>query len=878
MEKVSLDGIWLFGTEADMLFGEIEVPGGWKLTEEFEDYNGTGYYERNFYITPAQAQMQIAVCFGGVYRYADVYINGEFVLHHEGYQSAFEADITQFVKIGENRITVAVDNVRKSYDLMDGSTVWGMEQMRFGGIYEPVWLETRNKLRVIDVYAALTPELDKIEIEIETENTTESEQNVNIQVEICEVGNKVIFHTLPIGKDKITVEFDSAGIKFWSPESPELYTVKVKISDDEFIQRTGFKYFTVKGKDFYLNGNPYFLRGYGDDFVFPLTAHPSATDKTFYYKGLSRAKEYGFNSARHHSHFPFAPFFEAADELGMMIQPELAMANIPVDRLTEESAEFFLAEWKALIKEHRHHPSVMAWCGGNEEEWGYFFENRVYEIAKQIDTYRPAIPTDGRWMAQEVENDDNYDYVSVCYAESTDVLPIDEYSDLYSRDDCGKPQIIHEMGNFTTLVPVDDLPKYDGAKNYPFKWQNWKADTEKLGRMTLYDRASENANEMQKLCYKLIIEKSRLSDAIRGYHIWTLTDFYDTTQGILNQFYEDKAFTVEEFSQLNAPTVLLWDTERWCFSSGEKTVFKIDISRFECDDWLRAKLILTLTDGKNSIQKDFTADVTGYGTKNLAEWDVTIPQVQKACKLSLNAKLEYEEGSISNNWNLWVYPLKNHIDKKSDREVFIHYLCRHLVENNFRKIRHFTIPMPINGNLLVTEYLMDGMLEEVYNGARMLLLARPDTFKDTVERNSFKPCWWSQQEYFFVNRSNNTQISNIIEECAALNDIPHRSNWDMNWYHLVEQRHAVEIDKLPFPVTPIVYGLGTQLERRGYLFEFAYGNGAILVSTLNFQKTNLKNPEVQYVFDSLLNYCDSDSFSPECRATAEQLKDALNDV
>ena len=118
-----------------------------------------------------------------------------------------------------------------------------------------------------------------------------------------------------------------------------LYTVTVAVETaagrDTLTQRTGFKYFEVRGRDFYLNGNPYFLRGYGDDFVWPMTAQPDAEEKSFYYPGLQRAKAYGFNAVRCHSHFPFEAYFEAADELGLLIQPELALANIPVDWLTE---------------------------------------------------------------------------------------------------------------------------------------------------------------------------------------------------------------------------------------------------------------------------------------------------------------------------------------------------------------------------------------------------------------------------------------------------------------------------------------------------------------------------------------------------------------
>jgi len=904
MEKIFLNGHWSFRTDPqrrgvhekwydghETFEGSISVPGGWLLDGAYEGYHGLGWYKRSFSLTPQQVQKRVTICFGGVYRYADIYVNGSLVLQHEGYQSSFEADISTYVYAGENTITVVADDVRKKHDLMlDGPTVWGMPQMRFAGIYEPVWLELREAVRTVDVYAALTPDLQKIQMQLEMENQTGVSQNVQIDICILDAENTVVKqqsleHILPVETDVRQITFGVDHIQLWSPETPHLYTIAVTLTTssvvDNFKQRTGFKYFTVCGKDFYLNGQPYFLRGYGDDFVFPKTAQPSATDKAFYYHGLMRAKEYGFNGARHHSHFPFTPYFEAADELGMLIQPELALANIPIDYFTQESAELFLAEWKALVKEHRHHPCVMAWCGGNEEEWGYFFEDQICALARQIDPYRPVVPTDGRWMAREIQEDDNYDYVSVCYVEYTDVLPLDEYADLYTRDDCGKPQIVHEMGNFTTLCPVHDLPKYQGAKNYPDVWKKWAEEIEAAGRMPLYDRAAANALALQKMCYKLIIEKARQSNAIRGYHLWTLTDYYDTTQGLLNQFYEDKAFTATEFAKINGSSLLLWNTERWCFTGGETSIFSMQLSRFEPQNWMQSQLTLTLYNPGQVdhplIQETFLVDAEGHGTHQLVNWELTIPQVDSARKLKLHAKLCHGQDVITNQWELWVYPANPIVPEPTGREIFIHYLSRHLVEKNHRMVRHFTIPMPLGNNLLVTGFLLNGMLDAVYHGARMLLLAQPDTFEATVKHNAFKPCWWMQDAFFYINRSNNTQTANIIEDHPSLAEISHESGWDLNWFHLVEQRHAIELEKLNFPVTPIVYGLGQKLEKRAYLFEFAYGNGAVLVSTLNFEKTNMKHPEVRYIFECLLDYCDSQRFAPIYDVTPELLAAALKD-
>ena len=899
MEILSLNGLWAFRTDpdgtgaqqgwyaGDVPFAEeLKVPGGWLLEGNHGDYHGKAWYKRSFTLSAQQAQKRAVLRFGGVYRYADVYVNGSLALRHEGYQSAFEADVTAFVHEGENTVAVCADDVCRENDLMlPGPTIFGMPQMRFAGIYEPVTLQLRRPVCAEAMYAALTPELDAVETQLMLVNSTGTACPCTVEVTIAEADGQVVRQTVletcaATGSRTLCCRFDAKGLSLWSPESPALYTVtacvKTEAGQDVLTQRTGFKHFTVRGKDFYLNGHPYFLRGYGDDFVWPMTAQPSATDKSFYYHGLQRAKAYGFNAVRCHSHFPFEPYFEAADELGLLIQPELAFANIPVGWLTEEAAQLFLAEWEALVTEHRSHPSVMAWCGGNEMEWGYFFEDRIIEAAHRLDPYRPAVPTDGRWMAREVADDPNYPFVSVCHVEYTDVLPLDEYADLYDRDDFGKPTLVHEMCNYCTLPPIHDLARYEGAVNAPALWKSWAEKLQAAGRLPMYERAAENALALQKLCYKLALEKARLAAPVRGYHVWTIVDFYDTTQGLLDQFFGDKAFTAQEFSALNASSVLLWDTDRYCFAAGENITCRIRLSRFEPQDWPGAQLTLTLRGCRGVYaQQTLTADAVGHGLLPLTDWVLKLPAVDTGEKYTLSARLEHGEAVLENSWELWVYPAPEVLRRPSQREVFIHYLARHLVESQHRMVRHFTIPMDLGENLLVTGYLMGGMLEAVHAGARMLLLAQPDTFVHIVTGNAFKSCWWMQEEFFYINRSNNTQTANVLEDHPALAAVPHGACWGLNWFHLVEQRHAVDLEKLGFAVTPIVYGLGKDLERRGYLFEFRYGKGAVLVSTLHFEKKNLCHPEVQYVFDRLLDYMDSPAFAPVCSVTPEQLEQAL---
>jgi len=62
----------------------------------------------------------------------------------------------------------------------------------------------------------------------------------------------------------------------WSPETPNLYMADIVLKVDGkeidgWKERFGVKKWEVRGEQFYLNNHPYFVRGFVDDFIYPLT-------------------------------------------------------------------------------------------------------------------------------------------------------------------------------------------------------------------------------------------------------------------------------------------------------------------------------------------------------------------------------------------------------------------------------------------------------------------------------------------------------------------------------------------------------------------------------------------------------------------------------
>ena len=116
--------------------------------------------------------------------------------------------------------------------------------------------------------------------------------------------------------------------KLWWPGTPgakvaNLYTANVTLSNGASRSiRYGVKQMKMEGFKIMMNGERQYLRGYGDDGMYATTAAPPA-ERGYYEKTLGNMKDLGFNFIRFHTHNMPEEFFDVADELGMMSDPEV---------------------------------------------------------------------------------------------------------------------------------------------------------------------------------------------------------------------------------------------------------------------------------------------------------------------------------------------------------------------------------------------------------------------------------------------------------------------------------------------------------------------------------------------------------------------------
>ena len=110
----------------------------------------------------------------------------------------------------------------------------------------------------------------------------------------------------------------------------------------------GLRTFGADGGRLTLNGRVFLLRGEANCCVFPETGHPPMTTGAWR-EVLGRYRAYGVNCLRFHSWCPPEAAFAAADELGMLLQPELSDWNCTNALETPHSAAYYEAELRQIL-------------------------------------------------------------------------------------------------------------------------------------------------------------------------------------------------------------------------------------------------------------------------------------------------------------------------------------------------------------------------------------------------------------------------------------------------------------------------------------------------------------------------------------------------
>jgi beta-galactosidase len=851
-ERKHLNGTNLLGpdSEADKLY---------------HVYPGPAWYRRSVTVPKDWRLPVIWLTFGGVHRSAEVWVNGHALGSHVGYVTPFRFDISPWAKPGEKFVvTVRVDARRnKAVDpLMGCMDTLDFLYVSWGGIHRKVALEATPASWIDNVFAI--PHVAEAAVDIRVRRGGNLHNGSPVSVEIRDAGGSAVARgagAFTAGAAEATLSLKLAEPKLWSPSSPHLYTARVSLADlDSASTRFGLRELKVERGRFLLNGQPIFLRGYGDDCIFPNTIAPPA-DREEYRRRLQIVKDYGFNYARHHSWIPLEEYLDVADELGVMVQPEFPIAYRWDLATTPEGKRLYLEQWEHVIQLHRNHPSIVTWCMGNELYDSFDLAPEMYRLAKKTDPTRLVIDSDGcRFRNQDRAT---LDFLVVQFSESASCGFQDRKYDGIPAN-LSKPVLAHEMGYFITLPDLAQLPLFRSGLR-PYWLLEAQALAAKKGIDDQYPQWVDASQRLQAICLKTNLEAARRS-RLNGYSQWLFQDYPNCAEGIVDMFFRPKALGTADFRKFNAPTVLLLDAPRRTFHSGETAPVTLLVSRFEDKPTAKAALRWELRAAKEVIAAGSREDVrvTAEGVQELVQLTLAMPRRPAAEKLTLAVDLLDENGKTSNEWNFWVFPDEPLKDRTRKLGVSA---TAGLLELYPWARQQDSPPRVGECDLLVTSRFDAGTVAYLQEGGRVLLLAPDQAFPTVPSR--FRPAGWDPGQ-----KDGHSGIL-LQKDHPALRALAAESWCDLQFFTLLEGSKIVLLDEVPAKVRPIVrcIDMPQRFLEKAYLFEVSVGKGRLFTSGFNFKRSlEVKDPAGLFLLDQLIRYGLGSDVAPQAALAPDYWK------
>ncbi len=428
---VSLDGPWRFrqtGSEMDEYFSPdldvsawhtMNIPQNWYLAGL--NYHGTIWFRREFEASADWQGRAVRLRFDGVDYFADVWLNGRSLGHHEGYFQPFTYEVSEYLNYGGNNILVV--RVESPYE--EYGSVWpyhktlikgalgqhnarpGGERGRAGQEYNTGGIWNAVSLVVSD-FAGV--ESVRIQASWPTSATVGQDAAVNAAIALrndadITVEAAVSLTLIPRNFEGEAIALPSQSVTLsrgetevvirgvaphpqlwwtWDRGNPNLYTARIEVTADGALiahKETTFGFRQVQVSEDWtwtLNGQRFFPRGSGyisDQWL-------SRTNRAGFQRDVQLMREANLNFIRVHAHVEPVAFYEVADELGILVWQDFPLYGGYSDApaFVDEAQR----QMRDMVQLLYNHPSIVVWCAHHEAPWA------SPQLADRMPDYSPV--------------------------------------------------------------------------------------------------------------------------------------------------------------------------------------------------------------------------------------------------------------------------------------------------------------------------------------------------------------------------------------------------------------------------------------------------------------------------------------------------------
>jgi len=896
-QRLSLDDTWQFCLDPDSkLSGSnihesnvkmhpIQVPGCW----QGQDFGGDGcdevydfrFVARTFRATSSEPGMyltsftipsewnnrRIWLNFGGIHPTGEIWVNGEMVGVHKYPFVPVRFDVTELCSSHtKNVLAVKITEEARLY----GSAFnW---QGNWSGLYRNVELTATGKSLL--EYVGISPDVDNEELAFEVEIADAPAQRMTLKGTIA-----------PTSDETSQVRFDTkvkgGGANFkikvpspllWSPDEPNLYRVDLELLADDgkmldaCSERVGFVKLSAEGKHFLINNEPYYMRGTGDFISCPETGSPD-TNRERWRRKLRTLRNYGYNYVRCQSYVYGPEYYDAADEIGLLIQSEMGILGgwgghnnwhtYQWLKPTPDHYPTLKAQWDMVVKRDVCHPSANIYCMSNENWRSTDFPRTAWECYHSTKATKPTSMV--IWTSGGYSKEMPADFINF----NSDAFKPEEL------DAFDKPFIEHEFKWWSSFPDVRLRKKYNGAIR-PYAIEIAAEAAKSRGQEHLLETYAINSQRLQFAEAKAKMENLRRDrPKLAGICHFNAMDTNPSPQGIVDEFYEHKYADAEMWQQVNGDTVILsslgFDDRIIC--SGEQFKCKLYVSDFSHPPLRSPKVDWRLVaDEEVLAQGGHSYEHTPYRTCAAGEMAFSIPKITAPVAAQLEATVGESKRTFSNAWNLWILP------EEKQQPQFTVYGKKLYTWLKTLEASEATPEVIGKGGLkvLLSEVLDENTQTFVENGGRLILAAAEGMGRP-------HPLNFGYVKYFFTPPANygpyeDGQNGTVIRKHPMLGEFPHEAFADFQFFRMIDT--APPLDLEPFgldnddPVIRVIHRYPV-CRPLGYITERRFGKGGIVFVALNLDQSL---PEARYLLRQIWNYASGEEFKPETEITAGQVQ------
>ena len=781
-----------------------------------------------------------------------LFINGCEVGHDASLSVPHEYEVSSLLRYGErNEIAIEVYNGIENVCVgQDSHSVSDQTQGNWNGVAGRLALISRPRrhIRRVQVYPRL--EASAVDVAVWVAGG-KGKQTLDFEIDGHSYRRKV--HLASDSLQRLDFRLPIEGeLRLWDEFSPNLYTLTSVWGQDTLRTTFGMREIAVKGRQIYLNGHPIWLRGTLDCCCFPLTGYPP-TDVESWMQVFRRCKEYGLNHIRFHSYCPPEAAFEAADCLGLYLQPEgPSWPNHGVKLGVGMSIDrYLLEETERMVQAYGNHPSFCFLAAGNEPsgkwvQWCADFVEYWHQTGDTRRLYCGAsvgggwdwdaasdyhVKGGGRgldWKRQAPQSvDDYYDQIEhPRYFRPTEEKPVND-----------APIVTHEQGQWCAFPDLNETSQYTG----PYKAGNFELFAHLLRQNGMAERAEKflmASGQLQRTAYKYEIERHLRTRDYAGFQLLGLNDYSgqgSALVGVLNVFWREKGYcTAADWTEFCAPLVPLARFPRFVYRQSDTLQVPVEFYNAYHEALKEAKVEMRiLCEGETLMSRTTAFDVIPMGRNfelGRVEWPLSA--IAQASKLALEVKVtSVNAPEARNHWEFWVYPS---IAEKENTD-----------------------------GIWLTDTLDARALEVLERGGKVLIEAAGKVRYGSDVKQNYLPVFWNTS--WFKMRPPHTTGAAIEREHPMFRHFPTDDWANLQWWELLNGAQVMNLGELPAEYQPPIQPIDTwHLSRKlGMLIEARVLKGRLLMTTMDLSSHLDKRLVARQMRASLLDYMhDDQAFQP----------------